>query len=145
MRDEPQTQRSENMKTILAVAIVIAGFAYAANAFPPGGNSGSDCSTPQPEDLRVYRVVLPDFEEPFVIIPKVEGANGFILTDAFAITGMEVYQDTGAGPVRILTVHGSNANDYRFSPVPGLPLVPGSIITVSGGHLRTATIIGYVY
>ncbi len=135
----------KSTKTVLAVAIVIAGFAYAANAFPPGGNSGSDCSTPQPGDFRVYRVLLPDLGEPIIIIPEVEGVNGFILTDAFAITGMEVYQDTGDGPVRILTVQASNTNNYRFTPVPGLPLVHGSIITVSGGHLRTATLIGYVY
>ena len=134
----------KSTKTILAVAIVIAGFAYAVGAGHPTFDVAHPrCCGPQPEDLRVYRVVAPDFQETIVIIPEVEGANGFILTDAFSLTPMKIYQDVGDGPVEILSAN-SNLN-YRLSPVPGSPLILGSTITITAGAFQLVTIIGYVY
>ena len=76
-----------------------------------------------------------------IIIPKVE-KNGFILTEARAIGGMEVYQDTGEGPEQIFRT--SNSVQLNLTSV-GFPLVAGSTITVFGAPNERATIIGYVY
>ena len=131
----------KSTKTVLAVAIVIAGFAYAANAFPPGGNAGSDCCGPHPEDIRVYRVEFTNGEQ-ITIIPTVEGPNGFVITHVRVSASVNLYQDVGEGPEEILDVApGNNA----LNPTMQFPLVTGSTITALGDAKQYATIIGYVY
>ena len=135
----------KSTKTILAVAIVIAGFAYAANAFPPGGQR--KCSSPQPEDIRAYTVEVTGSEPPTIIIPEVEGQNGFVLTDIIMrlVTPFMVYQDTGEGPEVILDVDQGGSN---FNLVTGIPLVAGSTILFefpAGSAQMPVTIRGFVY
>ena len=134
----------KSTKTILAVAIVIAGFAYAANAYPPGGQRNQNCCSPQPEDIRVYR--LPRIGSGNnIIIPKVEGTNGFMLTDVRSDTNIGIFQNApgllAAGPVEILRNPANAPLNLRH----GFPLVVGATITVQGGHSGYVTIIGYVY
>ncbi len=132
----------KSTKTILAVAIVIAGFAYAVGAGHPE-SLAHRCCGPQPEDLRVYRVELTDRNgtEPIVIIPKVEGPNGFVITHIRVTDPIRFYQDVGEGPEEILLVHSLN----RLNPTMQFPLVAGSTITAIGVLGQNATIIGYVY
>ncbi len=137
----------KSTKTVLAAAIVIAGFAYAVgSAHPQFDSLKHRCCGPQPEDIRAYGVLMTGKKEnvPFfdIIIPKVEGTNGFILTEARAIGGMEVYQDTGEGPELIFRT--SNSVLLNLTNV-GFPLVAGSTITVFGAPNEIATIIGYIY
>ena len=132
----------KSTKTVLAVAIVIAGFAYTSYAFPPDGNPNQDCCGPQPEDLRVYRVAFTNNFEQFTIIPTVEGPNGFVITHVRGSTGVKLYQDVGDGPEEILDVaFGNNA----LNPTMQFPLVAGSTIFATGAEGLYVTIIGYVY
>ena len=135
----------KSTKTVLAVAIVIVGFAYAVGAGHPQYDSlkHSHHCGPQPEDLRVYRVELTDRNgtEPIVIIPKVEGPNGFVITHIRVTDPIRFYQDVGEGPEEILFVHSVN----RLNPTMQFPLVAGSIITATGVENAYVTIIGYVY
>lgn len=140
----------KSTRTVLAVAIVVAGFAYfdsATTANPPTIGPATQCCSPQPEDIRAYGVLMTGKEEgvPFldIIIPRVEGRNGFILTLARAIGGMEVYQDTGEGPELIFRT--ANSVPLNLTNRAGFPLVVGSTISVFGAPNEIATIIGYVY
>ncbi len=132
----------KSTKTVLAVAIVIAGFAYAVGAGHPE-SLAHRCCGPQPEDLRVYRVELTDRNgtEPIVIIPKVEGPNGFVITHIRVTDPIRFYQDVGEGPEEILLVHSAEG----LNPTMQFPLVTGSTIYATGGQFHTATIMGYVY
>ena len=132
----------KSTKTVLAVAIVIAGFAYAVGSAQPSFDLlDRRCCGPHPEDLRVYRVAFTNNFEQFTIIPTVEGPNGFVITHVRGGTGVKLYQDVGDGPEEILDVaFGNNA----LNPTMQFPLVTGSTITaLSSGE--NATIIGYVY
>ena len=131
----------KSTKTILAVAIVIAGFSYVVGAGHPDSLKHSHrCCGPQPEDIRMYRVAV---GENVVIIPEVEGPNGFIITHVRRSNSLvQVFQDTGEGPEEILRYD----TEEVFSAMTGVPVVAGSTITVIGnGGGATATIIGYVY
>ncbi len=81
--------------------------------------------------------------EPVIIIPTVEGANGFILTDAICGSHCTFWQDSGEGPVEMFVAGSTQL--HRISPVPGFPLALGSTITVLGSLGNRATLIGYVY
>ncbi|MCZ6653235.1 MAG: hypothetical protein O7D91_09440 [Planctomycetota bacterium] len=135
----------KSTKTVLAVAILIAGFSYAVGAGHPQFDSLKHphrCCGPHPEDLRVYRVAFTNGEEQFTIIPTVEGPNGFVITHVRGSTGVKLYQDVGDGPEEILDVaFGNNA----LNPTMQFPLVTGSTITALGSSGQNATIIGYVY
>ena len=139
----------KSTKTVLAVAIVIAGFAYAANAFPPGGNGNQNCSFPKPEDFRGYTVEVTGSEPPTIIIPEVEGQNGFVLTDVLALIPAAVfvvYQDTGEGPEEMVRFGASHTGKLNLTS--GIPLIAGSTILVespTGEVPTTITIRGYVY
>ncbi len=127
--------------TILVIAIVIVGLTYAVgSAHPTASFKHSHCCGPQPEDIRMYRVAV---GENVVIIPEVEGPNGFIITHVRRSNSLvRVFQDTGEGPEEIIRYDGAES----FSAMTGVPVVAGSIITVIGnGGGATATIIGYVY
>ena len=71
------------MKTILAVALLIVGFSYVTHAHPPTLGTVDQCCGPQPEDIKHYFVGCTNCPSgiPFVIVPAVEGTNGFIITD----------------------------------------------------------------
>ena len=135
----------KSTKTVLAVAIAIVGFAYAVGSAHPQFDSlkHPHCCGPQPEDLRVYRVELTDRNgtELIVIIPKVEGPNGFVITHIRVTDPIRFYQDVGEGPEEILFVHSAE----RLNPTMQFPLVTGSTIYATGGQFHIATIIGYVY
>ena len=139
----PKDKDMRSTKTVLAIAIVIAGFAYAIGSAQPTLNDSlaHRCCGPQPEDFRVYRV--PDLGAgDDIIIPKVEGANGFMLTYARTDVGnLRIYQDTGEGPVEIFFLD----RGLPLASTIELPLVAGSTITVTGASGGYATIVGYVY
>ena len=133
----------KSTKTVLAVAIVIAGFVYAVgSAHPPYDTlKHSHCCGPQPEDFRVYRVNDLGAGDD-IIIPKVEGPNGFMLTLARTdVVNLRIYQDTGEGPAEILFVSSDNPLNFPIQ----LPLVAGSTITATGASGGYGMIIGYVY
>ena len=136
----------KSTKTVLAVAIVIAGFAYAVSAGHPQIDSlkhSHRCCGPQPEDARVYHMFLPQ-NETTIIIPIVEGTNGFVVTDIISPTQCSIYQDTGKGPVILFKTFKRNST-FHFET--GIPLVAGSAITVLNEAASDfeITIMGYVY
>ena len=107
------------MKTLVAIGIVVAGIAYAGDLDPPKGPVGPTmhtldeiynavtnppCCSPRPEDVRAYHMFIPT-NETTIIIPKVEGTNGFVLTDVISAGSLQVFQNTGEGPVQILRIH----------------------------------------
>ncbi len=139
----------KSTKTILAVAIVIAGFAYAVGAGHPQIDSlkHSHWCGPHPKDFRAYTVEVTGSEPPTIIIPEVEGQNGFVFTDIFMhhVAPFRVYQDIGEGPELILEVDLAGS---MFNFTSGMPLVAGSTILVEspfGSALTSITLRGYVY
>lgn len=136
----------KSTKTVLAVALLIAGFAYAANAFPPGGNQNRDCSFPKPEDFRAYDVVL-EAVGPTIIVPIVEGTNGFVLTDIVLEQpgSIDILQDAGDGPVVIMSTS-IHTDLLHTSLTTGIPVAVGStILANSDASSILVTIRGYVY
>ena len=141
----------KSTKTVLAVAIVIAGFAYAVGAGHPTLHDSLThrCCGPQPEDIRAYTAAVVGSEPPTIIIPEVEGSNGFVLTDVLAMIPAQVfmvYQDTGEGPEEM--VRFSASHDPKLNLTSGIPLIAGSTILVespTGEVPTTITIRGYVY
>ena len=142
----------KSTKTILAAAIVIAGFAYAVGSAHPTVHDSlkhSHCFSPHPEDFRGYTVEVTGSEPPTIIIPEVEGQNGFVLTDVLATIPAAVfvvYQDTGEGPEEMVRFEASHAGKLNLTT--GIPLIAGSTILVespTGAVPTTITIRGYVY
>ena len=138
----------KSTKTVLAVAIVIAGFAYAANAFPPGGQSKSNCCGPQPEDFRSYHI-----DGPGIIIPSVEGKTGMIITDMTCWTPTLTRPVTCslsgpiARPLTYITLSLNSPGGERSKSVhfqSGIPVPAGAKI-LQGGESAFVTISGYVY
>jgi len=132
----------KSTKTILAVALLIVGFAYVTHAYPPGGNSGNqECCGPQPEDFRYYFVELPPNELEIVVIPEVEGGNGFIITDLDGIS-TDWFEDAGQGPVLI-----SHEGARHFTT--GIPVSSGSsiiaVLPSTATSPRYYSISGYVF
>ncbi len=139
-----------------AVIIAAALFANAGDLDPPKGPieptmhtleeiyvavTNPPCCSPEPEDIRTYHKQLSG-SGTGIIIPKVEGPNGFILTGVVSGASLRMFQDTGAGPVEILSIF----NLVQPDLTPGLPLIPGSTITgVSGTGDLLITLTGYVY
>ncbi len=76
-----------------------------------------------------------------ILIPSVEGANGFIITDFACLNNCTLFEDTGEGPIGVAGLE--NQNPIAFST--GIPLVVGSVITVTSGEGDKITISGYVY
>jgi len=134
----------KSTKTVLAVAILIAGFAYAVGSAHPTFSDSlkhSHWCGPHPEDIRVYHVFVPELETT-IVIPNVEGTNGFMLTDVIAHVNMTFFQDTGEGPVQILRI----MTQDPISLTTGIPLVVGSTITTfTTSGIADTTLIGYVY
>ena len=142
----------KSTKTVLAVAIVIAGFAYAVGAGHPtltdSLKHSHRCCGPQPEDFRRYYVHCPEnCQAGFDIIPKAEGANGFVITDMITFT-------TQTQSRLRLFENDVELLQFNVSPAPlainftsGIPLIAGSTITAntSGGGDHWITLIGYVY
>jgi len=126
---------------------VIAGVVYADNSrstmreAPATYETSLPCCGPQPEDIRSYylkSVVGAEFPE--VLIPSVEGTNGFIITD-FVCISCELWQDSGEGPIRIAGL--PSVQSHAFST--GIPLVVGSVITATSITGDRITVSGYVY
>ena len=143
--------------SIVGAIIVVGGlFAFAGDLDPPVGPIGPtmhtldeiyaavaepQCCSPRPKDIRVYHMSIPT-QETTIIIPKVEGTNGFVLTDVIGTgTTLRIFQDTGEGPVQILTI----VNSFSVGFATGIPLVAGSTITILAGQGLDATLTGYVY
>ena len=127
------------MKTFLAVSIVIAGFAYADSRstmreVPATYEASLPCCGPKPEDVRVYHVHKQSGE--IILIPEVEGPNGFILTDVIGeYTEIDYFQDEEL----IFTLDGI------FSFATGIPLTAGSTFKIFNDFPLTITLVGYVY
>ena len=133
-------------KTILAVALLIVGFAYVSYAYPPTLGTVDQCCGPQPEDFRSYRL-----QGTGVLIPSVEGENGMIITDVVCVTSViavttcslrtapgedfvTLRLDAGAGGEWTRSVHFQS----------GLPVPAGAEI-FSSSQNTTVTVSGYVY
>ena len=154
------------MKTLLVtIGIVVAGIAYAGDLDPPMGPvaptmhtldeiytavTNPPCCSPRPEDIRRYFVHCPsNCESAFVVIPKVEGTNGFVITDivAYNITSVRfrLFED-GA---QLLQVNVGPSPSHAFKPnfTSGLPVSPGSTITAdaTSNSNTWVTVMGYVY
>lgn len=135
----------KTVKTVLAVALVVAGISYTTYAHPPGGQQNQDCCTPQPEDFRSCFL-----DGSGAIIPSVEGVNGMIITDMVCQTSSIDPVDcflriTPLETLVVLTLDPGNAEFTRSVHFQsGLPVPAGAEI-LSGGSNVQVTISGYVY
>jgi len=76
-----------------------------------------------------------------IVIPTVEGTDGFIITDIIASNILySFFQDIGDGPVPLYQQQGG-----RITFAGGIPLIVGSTLTVQVAGGNRLLVIGYVY
>ena len=136
--------------SIVGAIIVVGGlFAFAGDLDPPAGPIGptmhtldeiyaavtEPCCSPRPEDLRSYYIDCntQNCSVGIVLIPS--SKNSFMITDVVS-NGLQFVRVDGVAVLR-------TSADVPLHFQTGIPVAPGSVVTVMGpGDL---TVIGYSY
>lgn len=128
---------TKNLSAILCCAVLALLLVAAKPQQPDTG--------PQPEDFRSYFVASGEGGVR-VMIPSVEGINGFVITDFICAGGtVSFFEDDGSGQVQIMRVLTTSSQEaVVVALTTGIVVSPGSTITAQAANVPI-TLSGYVF
>jgi len=123
---------------IIGSALTHIPIAEGGPPIPAGGQGGK---------IRAYSVLAPS-SGTTILVPSVEGPNGFVITDFFKATAHYILEvDSGSGFVPVLQ-DGTGSRTIRFES--GIAMPTGSVVRITttsppGGLEQMWTISGYTF